>query len=95
MLWAKVRREVWREAHQTATQAAREHPRGKGRPGADNADALIVAAVKAKADEIKNAAYTLGKASVHLTEKQHSYFKCSMSSLFSFFLPFIFIYSPK
>lgn len=66
----EVRREAWREAYNEATKAAKEHPRKKGRPKADDKNAAIVAAAKAKADEIKNSAYTLGKAPEHLTEKQ-------------------------
>ena len=57
----EVRREVWREAHVEATQAAKAHPRGKGRPKADDRDAKIVAAAKAKAEAIKNSAYALEK----------------------------------
>lgn len=68
----EVRREIWREAHAEALQAAREHPRGKGRPKKDDSDAKIVAAARAKADEIKGAAYALGKAPEHLTEEQQN-----------------------
>ena len=68
----EVRREVWREAHDEAVQAAKAHPRGKGRPTADDKEARIVAAAKAKADEIKNSAFALGKAPEHLTESQRA-----------------------
>ena len=53
----EVRREVWREAYSEAVQLAKKHPRGKGRP---------------KAEEIKNSTYALGKAPEHLTENQQS-----------------------
>ena len=66
----EVRREIWREAHAEAQQIAKEHPRGKGRPKANDADARIIAAAKAKAEEIKSSTYTLGKAPENLTEKQ-------------------------
>ena len=66
----EVRREVWREAHAEAVQAAKAHPRGKGRPKANDRDAHVVAAAKAKAEEIKHSAFALGKAPEHLTEKQ-------------------------
>jgi len=66
----EVRREVWREAYNEAQQLAKEHPRSKGRPKADDATAMIVAAAKSKAEEIKNSAYALGKAPENLTVKQ-------------------------
>ena len=50
-----------------AVQLAKEHPRKKGRPKADDEEAAIVKA-KAKA-EIKNFAYALGKAPEHLIMK--------------------------
>ena len=66
----EVRREVWREAHAKAVQAAKTHPRGKGRPKADDLGAKIVAAAKARAEAIRDSAFALGKAPEHLTEKQ-------------------------
>lgn len=66
----EVRREAWRKAHTEAAQAEKSHPRGKGRPKAEDTDAQMVAAAKAKATEIKNSAFALGKAPEHLTEKQ-------------------------
>lgn len=68
----EVRREVWREAYSEAAQLAKEHPRGKGRPKADDAETAMVKAAKAKAEEIKNSAYALGKAPEHLTESQRA-----------------------
>ncbi len=68
----EVRREVWREAYSEAVQLAKEHPRKKGRPRADDAGSAMVKAAKAKAEEIKNSAYALGKAPEHLTEKQQA-----------------------
>jgi transposase len=66
----EVRREVWREAYSEALQLAKEHPRKKGRPRADDAESAIARAAKAKADEIKNSAYALGKAPENLTDNQ-------------------------
>ena len=68
----EVRREVWREAYSEAVQLAKEHPRGKGRPKAEDAGTAMVKAAKAKAEEIKNSAYALGKAPEHLTENQRT-----------------------
>lgn len=44
----------------------------EGRPKADDRDAKIVAAAKAKAEAIKNSAFALGKAPEHLTENQQT-----------------------
>ena len=66
----EVRREAWREAYSEAQKLAKEHPRKVGRPKEDDPDAAKVKAAKAKADEIKNSSYALGKAPEHLTEKQ-------------------------
>ena len=49
----EVRREAWRKAHTEAAQAEKSHPKGKGRPKAEDTDAQMVAAAKAKATEIK------------------------------------------
>ncbi len=67
-----VRREVWREAYSEAVQLAKAHPRGKDRPKADDVEAVLVKAAKAKAEEIKNSAYALGKAPEHLTGNQQA-----------------------
>lgn len=66
----EVRREAWREAYNEAAKMAKAHPRKKGRPKADDAESAMRNAAKAKADEIKNSAYALGKAPEHLTENQ-------------------------
>ncbi len=68
----EVRREAWREAYSEAVQLAKEHPRKEGRPRADDAGSAMVKAAKVKAEEIKNAAYALGKALGHLTESQQA-----------------------
>ena len=68
----EVRREVWREAYHEAVEIAKAHPRKKGRPKAGDAENAIINAAKAKADEIKNSAYALGKAPEHLTENQQA-----------------------
>ena len=68
----EVRREAWREACHEAAEAAKAHPRRQGRPKAGDAENAIINAAKAKADEIKNSAYALGKAPEHLTESQQA-----------------------
>ena len=68
----EVRREAWREAYNEAVELAKKHPRKKGRPKADDCESAIVNAAKAKANEIKNSAYALGKAPEHLTENQRA-----------------------
>lgn len=68
----EVRREVWREAYGEAVQLAKAHPGKKGRPREDDTEAAIVKAARAKAEEIKNSAYALGKAPEHLTENQQA-----------------------
>ena len=62
----EVRREVWREAYDEVQRLKKEHPRKAGRPKEDDAEASILRAAKAKAEEIKNSAYALGKAPDHL-----------------------------
>lgn len=53
-------------------QLAKEHHGKKGRSSADDAEAAMVKAARAKANEIKNSAYALGKAPEHLTENQQA-----------------------
>lgn len=66
----EVRREAWREAHAKAVQAEKAYPRGKGRSKANAPEAQSIAVAKAKAEQIKKSAFTLGKAPEHLTENQ-------------------------
>ena len=66
----EVRRDVWREAYNKAQQLAKEHPRKAGRPKESDPETAIIRAAKAKAEDIKNSAYALGKAPENLTEKQ-------------------------
>lgn len=68
----EVRREAWREAYDEALQLATEHHGKKDRPSADDVEASMVKAARAKANEIKNSAYALGKAPEHLTENQQA-----------------------
>ena len=71
VVWiGEVRREVWREAYTEAQELSKANPRGKGRPRADDPIMPIIKAAQAKADEIKNSSYALGKAPENLTEKQ-------------------------
>lgn len=64
----EVRREVWREAYSETVQLAKAHPRGKGRPKADDAEAAIIKAAKEKAEEIK-ASHSRIKAFKELYQK--------------------------
>ena len=66
----EVRREVWQEAYTEVKLLKKEHPRTKGRPKEDDPITSKIRNAKAKADEIKNSAYALGKAPEHLTENQ-------------------------
>lgn len=68
----EVRREVWREAYTEYTLLSKAHPRKKGRPKADDPEAARLNAAKARADEIKNSAYALGKAPENLTANQQN-----------------------
>jgi transposase len=68
----EVRREVWRDAYAEFTRLSKEHSRKKGRPKADDPKTAILNAAKAKAEEIKNSAYALGKAPENLTKKQQN-----------------------
>lgn len=65
-----VRKERWHAAYEEAKQLQSEYPRKQGRPRLDDADHKIVQAAKRRAAEIKNSAYTLGKAPEHLTQNQ-------------------------
>jgi hypothetical protein len=64
----EVRREVWQEAYTEVKLLKKEHPRTKGRPKEDDPITSKIRNAKAKADEIKNSAYALGKAPEHLTK---------------------------
>jgi transposase len=66
----EVRRDAWRNAHETAKTLAKDNPHGKGRPRKDDPAAKEVKEAKTKANQIKGSAYALGKAPEHLTEKQ-------------------------
>ena len=66
----EVRRDRWRVAHDRVKQLKEEHPQKPGRPRADNKEAAIIRAAQKKADEIKGATYTLGKAPENLTDNQ-------------------------
>ena len=68
----EVRREAWREAHEEAKRLAKENPGKRGRPKKDDPAAAAVREAKEKAEEIKGAAYALGKASERLTENQQA-----------------------
>ena len=65
-----VRKDRWRVAYEKAKQMSRDNPQKRGRPKAGDKIVSEVQAARAKASEIKNSSYTLGKAHEHLTEKQ-------------------------
>ena len=66
----EVRREVWNEAYADVKLLKKQHPRKRGRPKENDPVTEEIREAVAKADEIKNSAYALGKAPEHLTEKQ-------------------------
>ena len=66
----EVRREAWKEAHDEMKRLATETPVKRGRPRKDDSAAAALREAKERVEEIKGAAYTLGKAPEHLTEKQ-------------------------
>lgn len=66
----EVRREIWNEAYAEVKRLKKEHPRKPGRPKEDDPVTIKIRKATAKADEIKNSAYALGKAPENLTEKQ-------------------------
>ena len=66
----EVRREAWKEARDEVKRLAKENPVKRGRPSNGDLAAAALREAKGKAEEIKGAAYTLGKAPEHLTEKQ-------------------------
>ena len=66
----EVRKNRWRVTYEKAQKLARDNPKRRGRPKADDEIAASVQAAKARASEIKNSGYTLGKAPEHLTENQ-------------------------
>ncbi len=57
----QVRREVWCDAYNKAVRLAKEHPRRKGRPKANDAESAMVKAAKVKAEEIKTPRMHLAK----------------------------------
>lgn len=65
----EVRREARQEAYKESETIARQHPRKAGRLKEDDPNTAIIRAAREKAEEIKNSAYTLGKAQEKLTEK--------------------------
>lgn len=68
----EVRREVWKEAHDEVKRLATETPVKRGCPRKDDPAAAALREAKERVEEIKGAAYTLGKAPEHLTEKQRT-----------------------
>ena len=66
----EVRREVWNDAYAEVKLLKKNNPRRPGRPKENDPITAKIRDAKAKADEIKNSAYALGKAPENLTEKQ-------------------------
>lgn len=65
-----LRKDIWREHHDKARDFAKEHPREKGRPKADDKDSAKLNALNEKASKIKSSTYALGKAPENLTQNQ-------------------------
>jgi len=66
----EVRKEIWRDAYAEVKKLKEDHTPHRGRPGKDDTRASVVAEAKAKAEQIKNSAFALGKAPEHLTNSQ-------------------------
>lgn len=66
----KVRREAWNEAYADVKLLKQKISRSAGRPEKDDLMAKEIREATAKANEIKNSSYALGKDPEHLTEKQ-------------------------
>lgn len=66
----EVRKERWRKAYEEANRLAKENPQKRGRPKSNDRVAAAIKAAKDKASEIKDSAYSLGKAPEHLTDRQ-------------------------
>lgn len=66
----EVRKERWRKAYEEANRLAKENPQKRGRPRSNDRVAAAIKAAKDKASEIKDSAYSLGKAPEHLTDRQ-------------------------
>jgi len=65
-----VRKEQWRIAHQKVQKMTKEITLKCGRPESDDNTSASIKAAKDKASDIKNAAYTSGKAPENLTLNQ-------------------------
>lgn len=65
-----LRTDIWREHRDIARDFAKEHPREKGRPKADDKDSAKLNKLNEKASNIKSSTYALGKAPENLTQKQ-------------------------
>jgi transposase len=66
----EVRKDRWRSAHQKVQEMEKKDPQKPGRPKSDDNISAAIKAAKEKASEIRNSAYTLGKAPENLTENQ-------------------------
>ena len=66
----EVRKSRWREAYERSQELSKANPQKPGRPRSDDRIAAAIKDAKAKAEDIKNATYTLGKAPEHLSNAQ-------------------------
>lgn len=66
----EVRKERWRKAYEEANRFAAKNPQKRGRPKSNDRIAAAIKAARDKASEIKDSAYSLGKAPEHLTDRQ-------------------------
>ena len=68
----EVRRKIWKDAHDEMKRITVESSRKRGRPRNDNPAAAALREARERAEEMKVASYTLGKAPEHLTENQRT-----------------------
>lgn len=66
----EVRKERWRKAYEEANRLTEKNPQKRGRPKSNDRIAAAIKAAWDKASEIKDSAYSLGKAPEHLTDRQ-------------------------
>ena len=66
----EVRKSRWRVAYERSQEMSKSNPQKPGRPRSDDKVAAAIREAKAKAEELKNSTYVLGKAPDHLSNAQ-------------------------
>ena len=66
----EVLKSRWRVAYERSQEMSKANPQKPGRPRSDDKVAAAVREAKAKAEELKNSTYVLGKAPDHLSNAQ-------------------------